>query len=159
MDDVISAAESSDSPFSHNGWHEVNNKAYSSPDLLVASVYKLSQTCRCDSFKFNTALAALHTSTDVMRAVSLLCLTFAILLVMTYGCSSPCRFSTTVRAGLTRHQTQCAIHRTAQILRMEQRKAQKMCKQTGSKLEQRKERMEVSTSESVQHTGMLTSFF
>jgi hypothetical protein len=67
-------------------------------------------------------------------------------LTMTYTCSRPCQFSSTARAGLTRHQSQCAIYRTTQVLRIEQRKARKICKESASNLEQCKERIEVRMS-------------
>jgi len=61
---------------------------------------------------------------------------------MVYACSSPCQFSSVGRAGLTKHQGQCAIFRTAQALRIEQRKARRILK--GANLEKCKERIAVS---------------
>ena len=69
---------------------------------------------------------------------------FLISLAMTHACSRPCQFSSTARAGLTRHQTQCPIYRTAQSLRMEQRRAKTINKVPIHNLELHKERIDVS---------------
>jgi hypothetical protein len=72
-----------------------------------------------------------------MRVIGLPVIFATVLLVlaMAHGCCQPCQFSSTKRAGLTKHQGLCAIYRTSQTLRMEQRKA-KVCD-----LQMRKERI------------------
>ena len=76
--------------------------------------------------------------------IPLIYATVLFLAMSPYACSHPCQFSSTARPGLTRHQQQCVIYKTAQTLRMEQRRAWKMGKRPIANLECRKERMEVT---------------
>jgi hypothetical protein len=86
-------------------------------------------------------------STLPMRVLVVLLLsiiaTTIFLLMAPYTCPHPCDFSSVARPALTRHQQHCAIYRTAQALRMEQRKIHKGTKKPVSTLECRKERIEV----------------
>ena len=86
-------------------------------------------------------------SRTTMRAIFLPVILF-VLLAMVYPCTHPCKFFSHVRGGLTRHQTQCPIFRTAQALRIEQRRAHKAGpeEQPVSNLEDRKERIEARSS-------------
>jgi hypothetical protein len=76
-----------------------------------------------------------------MRKI-LLCviLAVAIFLAMApHACSYPCKFSSEARPGLTRHQQQCVIHKTTQVLRMEQRKAREASRAQSSNQECRRD--------------------
>jgi len=107
------------------------------------------------------------TSIRKLSAVFITVIAIAIVNVvwrMPFDCINPCKSSFSVRAGLSRHQNDCVIHRTSQALKQEQRRVRqallsssKISRPAGKNLERRKSRIDIMNSH-VSGTSILSVF-
>jgi hypothetical protein len=89
--------------------------------------------------------------------IALLTTFIVALLFMSFTCTRPCKASFSTRGGLSRHRNQCAVFRTSQALKFEQRRILAI----RGKDEVRKGRMvrrPVINSETVCHTFTVALF-